>query len=153
MPIDVLAFTGSLGLTDVANQRLLVTFWGSLQANNNDHRVLLRVNGTSEDYRSFVIMGGDVGSLASEMDTAGLYVVRNGYHQDYDFSGHYFLSSAPDGAILTGHGMSTFYLANDKVLGFSANGCWTHKFDVTSIELIVAGGFAGTGGIAAQIIN
>jgi hypothetical protein len=118
---------------------------GKLAGLGKDHRLVLRINGQSSNYQSFGLMQGH--AAAGEWDTTGIYLGRNGWHLDADFSTEITVSVNALSNKVTVHGLSTFAHGSNQVLGYEIHGFWVGNGPVTSVDLqfsdnAVASGFA-----------
>jgi hypothetical protein len=129
-----------------ARSRAIVSFEGRLDARGVDSHLLLRLNRSSTGYQSFVIADGH--HHAGEWDGRGIYVGRNGWHLDCDISFRFVIAVAT-GRKRTAFGMSTFAHADDRIIGYTANGFWNNSHaQITSIGLWAVGGGQPVGNLS-----
>lgn len=116
---------------------------GDLSAQAADRRFLLRLNGLPTGYQSFVVMDGHYHT--GEWDGSGFYVGRNGWYLDASVTIEYTISAAMNQQQKRlGHGLSTFGLGNNSILGYQCNGFLVTDKPIQSVSLIVTGGvFSG----------
>jgi len=128
-------------------ERLIVRWHGKIFGNNSDSKLLIRLNGETSGYRSYAIMSGDDSEVGS--DANGLYVGRNGWHQDADVSLQYIID-VRSGQKRTGYGQSTF-AHNIKVLGYTASGYWVNTANpIQSADLYLEGNGSASGSLSIR---
>jgi hypothetical protein len=118
---------------------------GKLAGLGKDHRLVLRINGQTANYQSFGLMQGH--AAAGEWETTGIYLGRNGWHLDADFSAEITVSVNALSNKVTVHGLSTFAHGSNQVLGYETHGFWVGTGPVNTLTLqftdnAVASGFA-----------
>lgn len=106
---------------------------GELAAEGKDHRLFIMFNGDRKSYRSFVHMGGDAG--LGEWDETGIYVGRNGWGMDATFALDYTFTINPKYQKVTGSGMSSFALGDNRFLGYESHGFYVTGSPVSSIHI------------------
>lgn len=146
--IDVNQSLKESGLLLAAANRAIIRVDGRINARGGDNKILVRCNNAFSGYKSFVIMDGNHHS--GEWEQRGLYVGRNGWGVDTDFS-FSLTVSIQSARKRIAYGMSTFGHADERILGYTCNGFWsntTDQIDYFTFWLIGS----GTGAIVSRKI-
>ncbi|KEK21166.1 hypothetical protein BAGA_29590 [Bacillus gaemokensis] len=115
---------------------------GILSAEEKDFRLLIRLNGKSESYKSFIWMKGNVPELIGEWDTTGFYLGRNGWSLDANFTLNYTLGILPSAQKISGSGFSVFADGHNNIIGCESHGFFETDEEIRSIEVLFTGGKA-----------
>ena len=116
---------------------------GELSTGQQDYcKCLIRINGQSSGYNSFVIMAGN--ASGGEWDSSGFYAGRNGWGTDAGISIEYTISVASLANKRVGYGMATFAQADNRILGYTCNGFLVANDPVQSVELVFTNGGVAT---------
>jgi hypothetical protein len=111
---------------------------GELNAQGQDRRLLIRLNGQSDGYQGFVLMNGHAGS--GEWDNGGFYIGRNGWHLDVTFGLDLTIAISPTVQKITCNGSSTFAHGNNTILGFECHSFLVTNQPITRIDIGFTGG-------------
>lgn len=115
--------------------KVLVT--GEIASAGADRRLLLRLNGVTSNYKSFVRNGND-GEWGAEN---GLFVGRSAWHSDGTFSLDYTIGYYSGAQKITGSGLCVFASGND-IVGFETHGYMLGNGPVRNIDVLIEGGLA-----------
>ena len=125
---------------DTPNQDgpLTIFLYGELSAENADNRFCLRFNDATSKYKSFVLSNGD--DKQFEWETSGLYLGRTAWAQNASLSIEYTVSPLDDQNKCNGHGLSTFTLSDDRVIGYTCHGYFLSAGPIRSLSFCMLPG-------------
>jgi hypothetical protein len=130
-----------------AAKRLVVRYDGRITSGGGDNRVFVRLNGATSGYTSIAVMDGHANG--GEWEQRGLYVGRNGWSIDADFS-FMMTISLMAGRKRVSYGLSSFCHADERVLGYTCQGFWeTTTGTITDVSFWKA----GPGAIVRNAVN
>lgn len=115
--------------------------FAELAANAKDQRLLIQVNKQKDKYTSGMRMHG-LYEFIYEMDARGFYVGRNGYYQDCTVGFECTISIRKRSQRIVCNGISTFSLANNRILGCETHGVCLTKRPLSSVTISFEGGVA-----------
>jgi len=128
---------------------------GELAAGGRDRGLIIRFNRNAdpESYQSFTHMGGHDGTPEwahnmmprEEGFDTGICTGRNGWYLDATFMLEYTLSINPNFLKVTGSGLSSFALGDNRFLGYEGHGVFVTNTPVSEIEVGFTGGAVRTG--------
>lgn len=120
-------------------QIAIVRFSGRIDARGRDNQLILRINGSASNYKSYVDAGGDY--RAGEWGgPTGLYIGRNGWSLDADICFECRIGVSP-GRNRCAFGQATFMHGNQSIIGYASHGSWGDtNTPVNSLELFAIGG-------------
>lgn len=111
---------------------------GELAIQNADSRFLLRINELNTEYNSFVVMDGNDAGV--EWETSGFYAGRNSHCQNASVIIEYTISALYQKTMLVGHGISTFAMNDNRLLGYTCNGLLRNHNAINAVSLICTNG-------------
>jgi hypothetical protein len=118
---------------------------GHITSQGKDHRLVLRINGDTGNYQSYVLMSGHAST--GEWDNSGIYLGRTGWAQDADFSTEVTIAANSKSQKIDVSALTTFALGNNLILGYESHGFYVSTQPVTGAivqftDNAVASGFA-----------
>jgi hypothetical protein len=113
---------------------------GELNAQAQDRRLMIRLNGKTDSYQGFVLMNGHAG--AGEWDNSGFYAGRNGWGLDVTFMLDLTLAISPTVQKITCNGSATFAHGNNTILGYECHSFLVTNQPITKIDIGFTGGVA-----------
>ena len=122
--------------------RIILGANGFIKAQGVNNKLFMRFNCDPSNYRSFVTIDGD--NHGQEWDSRGLYIGRNNWGLDADFSFYLTVSNIlkPGRKRIT-YGTSTFVHADGRVLGYTCHGLWFNTEDFVNKVTVVHYGASG----------
>lgn len=145
MLLDTISFSNSTSTrythgTPFGDGFIKILGKGELAANGQDFlKLLIRLNGDdTNSYRSYLHMGGD--DVLGEWEATGFYIGRNGHNMDSTFMFEFTIAIDSQAQKVTGSGLSTFALANNRIQGHECHGFFVSNPPITSIDVLFTGG-------------
>lgn len=124
----------------ISNGFVKIHVSGELASQGDDRRLFICLNGHNTGYKSFTLMNGD--HSAGEWSDHGFYIGRNGWYLDSSFNLEFTLAIGAGAQKITGNGLATFALGDDRILGYESHGFFATNEALSNIQVLFNGGVA-----------